>query len=518
MAVFVLDRRKKPLMPCSEKRARLLLERGRARVHRMVPFSIRLVDRKVEDSVLQPVRLKLDPGSKTTGMALVREKETVDDATGEILRVLTVLMFMELNHRGYGIKKSLKQRKGHRQHRRGDLRYREARFDNRSKPKGWLPPSLQHRVDTVLAWVERLMRLVPITALSQELVRFDMQQMQNAEISGVEYQQGTLLGYEVREYLLEKWSRKCAYCSTQNVPLEIDHIHPRSKGGSDRVSNLTISCHDCNQAKGSRDAAEFLKTDKKRFRAARKAMTTRLKALESELKDDQLGEKAIHAALATEKAHLQKSEVSRLEHLLKQAVQPLPDAAAVNSTRWALYRRLEETGLDVEIASGGRTKWNRHRLQIPKAHCLDAACVGHVDAIKNWNQPVLIIKATGRGSYKRTRLTKDGFPRGYLTESKKAFGYQTGDIVKAVVTTGKKVGTYIGRIAMRATGRFNIETEDALIQGIHHRFCTLIQRADGYGYSWTKIALTQGDADKGQAKPAALSLPGLKAEVSRATG
>lgn len=242
MSVFVLDRKKKPLMPCSEKRARLLLERGRARVHRMVPFSIRLVDRKVEDSVLQPIRLKLDPGSKTSGMALVREKETVDDATGEILRVLAVLMFMELTHRGYGIKKSLKQRKGHRQHRRGDLRYREARFDNRSKPEGWLPPSLQHRVDTVLALVERLMRLAPITALSQELVRFDMQQMQNAEISGIEYQQGTLLGYEVREYLLEKWGRKCAYCGTQQAPLEIDHIHPRSKGGSDRVSNLTMAC------------------------------------------------------------------------------------------------------------------------------------------------------------------------------------------------------------------------------------------------------------------------------------
>jgi len=71
MAVFVLDKRKRPLMPCSEKRARLLLSRGRARIHRMVPFTIRLVDRLREDSTLQPVRLKLDPGSKTTGMALV---------------------------------------------------------------------------------------------------------------------------------------------------------------------------------------------------------------------------------------------------------------------------------------------------------------------------------------------------------------------------------------------------------------------------------------------------------------
>ncbi len=101
MAVLVLDKRKKPLMPCSEKRARLLLERGRARVHRMVPFTIRLVDRLQEDSSLQPVRLKIDPGSKTTGMALVREKETVDATTGEILRTFTVLMLLELKHRGH---------------------------------------------------------------------------------------------------------------------------------------------------------------------------------------------------------------------------------------------------------------------------------------------------------------------------------------------------------------------------------------------------------------------------------
>ena len=91
MAVFVLDRRKKPLMPCSEKRARIMLERGRARIHRMMPFTIRLVDRLQENSILQPLRLKLDPGSKTTGLALVREKETEEASTGEIIRTLTVL-------------------------------------------------------------------------------------------------------------------------------------------------------------------------------------------------------------------------------------------------------------------------------------------------------------------------------------------------------------------------------------------------------------------------------------------
>jgi hypothetical protein len=113
-----------------------------------------------------------------------------------------------------------------------------------------------------------------------------------------------------------------------------------------------------------------------------------------------------------------------------------------------------------------------------------------------------------RGRYQRTRLTKQGFPRGYLTRSKRAFGFQTGDLVKVVVTTGQKFGSYVGRVAIRASGRFNIQTTLRLVQGISHRFCALIQRADGYGYAWTQIALqTKGGAGRGQPASAALSLP-----------
>jgi 5-methylcytosine-specific restriction endonuclease McrA len=441
MSVFVLDKKKRPLMSCSEKKARLLLKRGRAKVHRMIPFTIRLVDRLQEDSSLQPVRLKIDPGSKFTGMALVREKDTVDSTTGKIVRTITALMLLELKHRGHVIRDALLQRRSFRRLRRGKLRYRPARFNNRIKPQGWLPPSLQHRIDTIMTWVKRLMRWAPVTAFSQELVRFDMQKMENPDVSGVEYQQGTLQGYEVREYLLEKWGRKCAYCGAENVPFEIDHIHPRSKGGSNRVSNLALACHSCNQRKGNLPLEQFLAK-----------------------RPEQAGK------------------------ILAQAKKPLRDAAAVNSTRWALFQRLKATHLPVEVASGGRTKYNRQRLNIPKEHCLDAACVGYVDAVQDWQQPVLGIQATGRGRYQRTQLTKYGFPRGYLTRSKIAFGFQTGDMVKAVVTTGKKAGTYFGRVVIRARGSFDIKSSCGLVQSIHHRFCTLIQRADGYGYSWVKIA------------------------------
>ncbi len=98
MAVFVLDKRKKPLMPCTEKRARLLLDRGRALVVKMYPFTIRLKDRIGGE--LQPLRIKLDPGSKFTGMALVREEEAIDAETGEINKTTTVLNLYQINHRG----------------------------------------------------------------------------------------------------------------------------------------------------------------------------------------------------------------------------------------------------------------------------------------------------------------------------------------------------------------------------------------------------------------------------------
>lgn len=183
MAVYVLDKQGHPLMPCSEKRARLLLNRGRARVHRVVPFVIRLVDRLLADSDVQPLTLKLDPGSRFTGMALVRQQA----------QRVNVLSLFELVHRGAEISKALGQRAGFRRRRRSaNLRHRAPRFNNRTKPDGWLPPSLRHRLDTTLGWVARLRRWTPLTELSVERVKFDMQLMQNPEISGVEYQQGEL--------------------------------------------------------------------------------------------------------------------------------------------------------------------------------------------------------------------------------------------------------------------------------------------------------------------------------------
>jgi 5-methylcytosine-specific restriction endonuclease McrA len=229
--VFVLSSDGQPLDPCHEARARKLLKKGRAAVFRTYPFTIILNDRTAALSVTRDHRLKIDPGSKTTGIAIVQE------------RTDRVVFAAELAHRGQAIRDALLARRALRRNRRSRrTRYRKPRFLGRRRPNGWLAPSLDHRVQTTLTWVRRLMRLCPLRALSMELVKFDTQLMENAELAGVQYQQGELAGYEIREYLLEKWGRNCAYCGTTGVPLQVEHLVPRVRGGSDRVSNLALAC------------------------------------------------------------------------------------------------------------------------------------------------------------------------------------------------------------------------------------------------------------------------------------
>lgn len=439
MSVLVLDKKKQALMPCSEKRARLLLSRKLAVVHRIYPFTIRLKQRVGGD--VQTVQVKLDPGSKTTGFALV---VVLTDR-------IKVLHLLHLQHRGQAIKDALEARRGHRRMRRSKLWYRPARFDNRVKPDGWLPPSLQHRVDTTVSLVDRLSRLAPVSEIMAELVKFDMQLMDNPEIAGKEYQQGTLAGYTVKEYLLEKHNRTCVYCGGESKDpiLEVEHIVPRSKGGTNSIKNLTLSCKCCNQHKGADSLEQWSsRLGKNKLDTVRKEGINRV---------------------ASDKA-------GTLKH-----------AAAVNATRNRLVKDLTLTGLPVQTSTGAQTKLTRHQQKIPKDHCLDAVCVGVVDKpIVDWQKPILNIKAMGRGSYQRTRLNKYGFPRGYLMRQKSAQGFATGDMVKADVTKGKKIGVYVGRVAIRATGSFNITTNTETVQGISHKHCTLISRNDGYGYSLTQ--------------------------------
>ena len=308
--VFVIDSHKQPLNPVHPGRARWLLKQRKAAVFKRYPFTIILLN-AVESPRVQPLRIKLDPGSLTTGIAIV------SDHDGQ------VLFGAELAHRGRQIKKALDARRAVRHHRRArHTRYRQSRFDNRRRSNGWLAPSLMSRVYNVLTWVNRLRRLCPIAAISMEFARFDPQVMEHPDIEGCQYQQGTLAGYEVREYLLEKWARTCAYCGKRNIPLQIEHIIP------------------------------------------------------------------------------------------------------------------------------------------------------------------LLITATGHGCRQMCLMDVAGFPRTQPKQKQFTHGFRTGDIVHASVPHHlHNAGTHVGRMSARAKGGFTIATAQGKITDVGKKYCRVLQRADGYGYS-----------------------------------
>ena len=445
--VFVLDTDKRPLSPCHPARARELMRDGKAAVFRRFPFTI-ILKRSVPTAQPQECQLKLDPGSKTTGIALVQGDKVVWGA--------------ELTHRGGLIKKKLEGRAGSRRLRRSRLRYRKpsyrtkAQINNakrtyaRKRKDGWLAPSLQHRVDTTMTWVNRLMRYAPVGELTQELVRFDMQKMENPEISGVEYQCGELQGFEVKEYLLEKWGRKCAYCDKPKkkkdgspgapIPLEVEHIVPRKprKGepaGTDRVSNLTLACVPCNEKKGNLPVEVFLKKDP-----------------------------------------------DRLKKILAKAKAPLRDAAAVNSTRWALFRRLNDTGLPVTVGTGGQTKFNRKQLGWEKAHWLDAAAAGEVGDLQLATEAPLLITCKGQGGRQKGVVDKNGQPRrnkkgeAQIRPLKPIHGWRSGDIAKCEGVIGRISPRTFGSFEMRSPSRSKPFSRPM-------RLFTPIHRNDGYDYA-----------------------------------
>ncbi|MEO8956789.1 MAG: RNA-guided endonuclease IscB, partial [Ktedonobacteraceae bacterium] len=318
-------------------------------------------------------------------------------------------------------------------------RYRKPRYAHRrTKKQGWLPPSLESRISNVITWVKRLMRLCPISAMSQEVVKFDLQRMENPEIAGVEYQQGTLFGYEVHEYLLEKWGRKCTYCGAEQVPLQVEHVVPRAVRVDNRISNLVLACDSCNKKKGKQD---------------------------------------IHVFLA--------DQPDLLARILARVKAPLKDATAVNATRWKLYEQLMALGLPVECGSGGLTKFNRTRRVLPKTHWLDAACVGQSTPERLQVKGIvpLLIKANGHGSRQLCLMDAYGFPRTKPRQKRFTHPFHTGDIVRASVPSHlKNAGIHVGRMSAKANGAFTIATRAGKITDIGKKYCRCLQRADGYGY------------------------------------
>ena len=406
MNVFVLAPDAKPLMPTTPRRARMWLKQKRARIVNRTPFTIRLCF-EPSGRYAQQVRVGVDTGSKTIGVAAVANSR--------------VLYQAEMSVRT-DIKRSLDQRRQYRRDRRNrKTRYRPARFNNRKRSGDWLAPSLRSKAESTVKAIIQVASILPVKHVRLEVASFDTQKMQAPEISGIEYQQGELTGYHVREYLLAKWRRTCAYCGRTGVPLEVEHIIPRIRGGTNRVSNLTLACTTCNRLKGKRTAGEF-------------------------------GHPEVQA----------------------RALKPLKDAVHVSIIKQWVIQTLSKLLGQVGISTtfGYETKYKRMKtLQLPKTHYFDAVAIAceqgeTVVPGKVWYQ----YKCVPRGSY---QLYNGSRSEHKVSGPKKVFGWKLFELVEV----NHQVGYISGR---RGSGRFSVKdvvTGKLLVDGVDHRKLVRLARA-----------------------------------------
>lgn len=451
--VITLDKNKQPLGVCTERRARILLSKKRACVHRYYPFTIIVKDADVRKLQKRDAyKVKIDPGAKTTGIAIVR---STDNA---------VVFYQQIEHRGEQVKKNLETRKATRRNRRArETRYRRPKWGNKqlkegkspgydtSRPEGWLPPSVKSVADNIISWVNRLKKLFNITECSFEAVRFDTQLMDNPDISGKEYQHGTLFGYEMKEYLLDKYGHVCQYCGgvSGDPILEWEHIVPKSKGGSNSVKNATLSCQKCNQEKGNMTPEEWLASIKK-------------------------------------SSSLNNARREGIQRVIAGKVFGVSNryCAWVTASRRYIEKILFTLFKTVECSSGGKTKYNRKTLGLPKDHHYDALCVGNVpkSGYKDLtNGYYFMAKAIGRGARFRGKINSCGIITVKLRQSsKRRFGFQNGDIVRAVVPKGKYQGTHVGRVMTRKSGYFDVRKTDGSLITVNYRYCFSLQKDNGF--------------------------------------
>lgn len=232
--VYVISIEGKPLMPCTPAKAKKLLKSKRAKVFKMYPFTIKL--KFVCENQVQEVNLGVDSGFGNIGFSAVTEKKEVMSGV--------IILDDKTSSR-------LTERAMYRRGRRNKLRYRKPRFLNRGNQKeGWLPPSVQRRYDAHLKLINLMKSILPISKGTIETGNFDIAKIINPEISGIDYQQGDLYGYQnMRSYLMAREKGKCQLCHkefTKGNPSHIHHCKERSEQGSDRAENLAIihkKCH-----------------------------------------------------------------------------------------------------------------------------------------------------------------------------------------------------------------------------------------------------------------------------------
>jgi hypothetical protein len=239
MKVYVLNKHGRPLMPTTPRKARLLLKKGIANIVRRDPFTIQLI--YGSSGYTQPVDLGIDAGYQHIGFSAVNEKE---ELLGGELKMLE------------GMSERITEKRKYRRTRRNRLRHRKSRWRNRKKEKGWLAPSIQHKLDTHCRLIHKICRTLPVKSVTIELAAFDIQKINNPTIEGEQYQYGEQYGFDnLREYILHRDGHKCQNpeCKNkaENAILQVHHLgfwkNPPDR--TDKPANLITLCTKCHVPK-----------------------------------------------------------------------------------------------------------------------------------------------------------------------------------------------------------------------------------------------------------------------------
>jgi 5-methylcytosine-specific restriction endonuclease McrA len=241
--VYVISQNKKPLMPCSNPTARLLLKQGKAKVKKREPFTIKLTYETT--NYTQDLTLGVDTGSGTIGTAVSR-----DD--GNIVYMSEVIVRNDITDK-------MTQRAKYRRNRRNrKTRYRKARWLNRANSikKDRFSPTMVSKFHSHVKEIEYIKSILPITEMVFETSQFDTHLMKNPKLANPKvrhwgYQKGTNYGFEnTKAMVLNRDNYTCQYCKGKHKDskLEVHHIIFRSQGGSDEESNLITLCHTCHKA------------------------------------------------------------------------------------------------------------------------------------------------------------------------------------------------------------------------------------------------------------------------------
>ena len=306
--VYVQNNNGRPLMPTMRHgKVRRLLKEGKAVVVKRCPFTIRLTY-EIEEPVLQEITLGVDAGSKTIGLSATTENKELFAAEATLRTDIT--------------EKLATRREFRRARRNRKTRYRKARFDNRvrSKRKGWLAPSVEHKINTHISVIGDAHKILPVSKVIVEVASFDIQKIKNPDIEGNGYQQGEQLGFwNIREYVLFRDNHTCQCCKgkSKDKVLNIHHIESRKTGGN-APNNLITLCETC------------------------------------------------HDGYHKGKVQLPKT--------IKRGM-VFRDAAFMGIMRWTLYARLKKMYPDVRLTYGYITKADRIAAGLPKGHAIDARVI-----------------------------------------------------------------------------------------------------------------------------------------------